>query len=394
MASAARRKRLLFGVAALLLVADGALLGVWAVRRADGGGTTTEARVSAVFGILRQDGLAASLDALERAAAEDPAVLRDAHQLAHALGREAVVARGGDASVLGACRPVFASGCYHGVVEAYVGVHGRIDMAALERMCAAAGSNEQPGPVYECIHGLGHGVLGAVRLDVDSALRYCDALSRPGAGVWCHAGVFMEAVNAAVGASGAGGGQGPMQHEHGEPGGHRSVDMVLVDRIALDTRNPYSPCDRFGDPYAASCWLFQGFLLLRAHNFDVADALRACDAAPGGRAGACYEGIGLQFAGLFQRGDAWAVAQCATGRTALASRCAAGVARAFDGMDWSGVRAVRFCRASPKAWKDECYRATAAVLAGLASPRQRTALCAQVESEYVEACRSAAALGS
>lgn len=384
-----RRKRWLFGVTALLLVMDGALIGVWAVRRADGDGTTTEVRVSTVFGTLQQRGLAAALDALERAAAEDSAVLRDAHQVAHALGREAVVANGGDAVVLGACRPVFASGCYHGVVEAYLGARGQIDMAALERMCVAAGSDEQPGPVSECIHGLGHGVLGAVHLDVDSALRYCDALSRPGAGAWCHAGVFMEAVNTAVGAPGT----GARRHRHEEQGGQGPVGMVSVDRIVLDTMNPYSPCDRFGDPYAASCWLFQGFLLLRAHHFDVADALRACNAAPGGRARACYEGVGLQFAGLFQRDDAWVVAQCATGRPELASRCAVGVARAFDGLDWSGVRGVRFCRASPREWKDECYRATVGTLAGLASPRQQTALCSLVEPDYAEACHSAVAFG-
>jgi hypothetical protein len=140
---------------------------------------------------------------------------------------------------------------------------------------------------------------------------------------------------------------------------------------------------RFGDPYAASCWLFQGFLLLRAHDFD---------GAPGGRAGVCYEGVGLQLAGLFQRDEAWAVAQCATGQPVLASRCVAGVARALDGMDWSGAKAARFCAASPEAWKDHCYRATAAMLVGLASPRQRTTLCERVESAHVDACRSAAAL--
>lgn len=69
-----------------------------------------EGRVAAVFAVLERDGLAHALEALGSAASADSAVLRDAHQIAHALGRQAVSASGGGASVIAQCSPRFALG--------------------------------------------------------------------------------------------------------------------------------------------------------------------------------------------------------------------------------------------------------------------------------------------
>ncbi|MBA3260260.1 MAG: hypothetical protein H0T68_12450, partial [Gemmatimonadales bacterium] len=193
----------LTGIIVALLLVDCVLLGLYFTRRGREAAETwripaAQERVAGAFAALERQGLGASLDSLEHAAAQDSTVLRDGHQLAHALGRRALDRARGDASVIGECRPIFASGCYHGVVESFLQATGRIDMAELERMCFVAGSEERPAPVYECMHGLGHGVLGAVRLDVWPALHHCDALSRPRFAASCREGVFMEAINSAV----------------------------------------------------------------------------------------------------------------------------------------------------------------------------------------------------
>jgi len=325
--------------------------------------------------VLRRQGLAAALDSLERVADRDSAVMRGAHQTAHALGREAVARSGGDASVIRQCSPRFASGCYHGVVEASLRARGRIDMAELERMCAGAGGADQPGPVYECLHGLGHGVLGGAGMDLPRALGDCDALSQPQFQESCHSGAFMEAISGALG--------GSMGHGDTHP---------ARGELAIDPRDPYSPCDRFDGPYAQACWLFQGFVILRHDGFDVQAAFRTCDAAPAGRPGPCYESLGHQLAGLFQRDDQWIVAQCAKGRPDLAHRCAGGAALALGALDWSGGRPARFCAAAPTDWKDTCYRTTAGSLVHLASAERRTELCGRVEPGFAAGCREAAGL--
>ena len=348
-------------------------------------------RVSGVFAVLKAQGLSASLGALEQAAARDSAVLRSGHQLAHALGRLAVSERAGDGAVIRECRPLFGSGCYHGVVEGALQARGRIDMAELQRMCAGAGGADQPGPVYECVHGLGHGILGAEGYDIEAALHLCDGLAGPRFVSSCHAGAFMEAISTALGGAEMG-----MAHEHRTDGRAHGDHMAQAGdpsrRLSIDPHDPYSPCDRFADPYADSCWLFQGFIILRQHGFEGGEAMGICDRAPDGRADRCYESIGHQLTGLFQREDAWIVRQCARGRPDLAPRCAAGATLALNAIDWSGSRSARFCAATPTEWKPACYGAAARSLTDLASPRRRAGWCDRIEPDYAAVCRREAAI--
>jgi hypothetical protein len=366
------------GLAATAVLAVGLLLGLGSGRRSAGAVAPTGADtvLRSMETVLRRQGLAAALDSLALRADRDSTLFRDGHQMAHALGREAVAEHGGDATVVRQCSPVFASGCYHGVVEAAIHTAGRIDMPRLEELCVGMPSSGGPGPGFECIHGLGHGILGALGYDIQSALRDCDALSTPRRATSCHLGAFMEAINTASG------------HAH-HTSGH---EHPAAGPLAIDPADPYSPCRAYRDPYAASCWLFQGFVILRANDFDAGRALRVCDAAPDGRAARCYEGVGHQLTGLFQRGDRWTLEQCAEGAPSLAAHCAAGAALALDAMDWSGSRAARLCAAARAEWKEACYRSAAGALTDLAAPDERARLCAKIEASYMSACREAAGL--
>ena len=325
--------------------------------------------------LLAERGLAGALQTLDSLAKRNSAVLRDGHQLAHALGRRAVETARGNASVISQCTPAFASGCYHGVVEAFVRLRGRVDMAELEKLCGSRGPTDQPGVVYECVHGLGHGMLSAETLP--TALRHCDALSRSSLAASCRSGVFMETITAAV-RDGPGVPDRADHHHGGKPTPGRSGDGDV-----------YAPCDRFEGEYARSCWLFQGFLILRATNFDPRLAFRTCDAAPGNRAGDCYESLGHQLAGLFQSGDLWMVEQCRMGRSELAPRCAGGAALALAGLDWSGRRTARFCDEVPEDWRHDCYGAAASLLTELARPEDLNWLCARGAHYGYSLCREA-----
>ena len=309
-------------------------------------------RVVGIFNTLEERGLAPALDSLEYRAARDSAVLRGAHQLAHALGRQALLRDAGDPTILAHCRPIFGSGCYHGVVEAFINQRGRVDMTELRQMCATAGAKLQAGAVYECAHGLGHGVLGAVELDIGAALGHCDALDRPNLVSACHEGAFMEAISSAV-----------AERESHPSHAHGSSHVPHTGRITIDRGDVYSPCDRFTEAYGDACWLFQGFLILRDVDFDAGRALRICEAAPRGRADRCAQSVGHQLAGLFQRSDAWLADQCAKGDAEPAVSCASGAALALVLMDWSGTRVNRYCGAVPSAWRTACFAAAGEALA-------------------------------
>lgn len=375
------RPQLALGLLVTAILAGGVMLGLTGGSRSTGAGVNTgvDTVLRSMETVLQRDGLAAALDSLALRAERDSALHRDGHQMAHTLGRLAVAKHGGDASIIRECHVVFASGCYHGVVEASLHAAGRVEMPELERLCVGVQDSGGPGSGFECIHGLGHGVLGALGYDLDSALRECDALSTQRRAASCHSGAFMEAISSALGAPAMPGG-------HAHAAGHEGV---TARSLAIDTADPYSPCRAYRDPYATACWLFQGFVILRANGFDAGRALRVCDGSPDHRAARCYQSVGHQLTGLFQRGDRWILDQCARGQASLAPHCVAGAALALDAMDWSGLRAVHLCAAAPEEWKQVCYRAAAGALVDLASPSQRARLCATVEPAYALSCREA-----
>jgi hypothetical protein len=372
-----RLRRWVFALAAL----DVALL---ALALAPSGGRkpppirSTQQIRAQLIEVLDRNGLRSSLDSLESEAARDSAVLRDGHQLAHALGRRALERANGDSTILAQCLPIFASGCYHGVIEASLH-RSHTGMAELERMCALAGSEDIPAPVYECVHGVGHGLLGASG-NLRESLRECDRAPEPRFAASCREGTFMEAINTAV---------APHQHhhmseQHGPSGSH--------DVLAIDPSDPFAPCDRFGGAYAQSCWLFQGFLILRAHRFDAASTLGTCDRAPADWVQRCYESVGLQLAGIFQRDNTWIIRECAQGQPRLAPACGAGAIIALTAMDWSGGRTMAFCGATPNDWKAQCYRAAGSLLAVYTSPRRRAEACGGLPVRFTDACRLGAGL--
>jgi hypothetical protein len=234
------------------------------------------------------------------------------------------------------------------VVEASLKLRGRVDMPELQRMCAGPGGVRPPGAAHECVHGLGHGVLGAVGMDIMTALRHCDELARLDWVIACREGAFMEAITE---------GLRTQSHAHGSHGRHTGRGL------RIEPADPYSPCDAFGDPQGESCWLFQGFVILRRVAFDAGRALHICDAAPPARVDRCYQSVGHQVAGLFQRSDAWIIEQCGKEDSKRAPACASGAALALASMDWSGARVRRYCRSVPSAWSESCSATAAEALA-------------------------------
>jgi hypothetical protein len=188
-------------------------------------------------------------------------------------------------------------------------------------------------------------------MDVTTALRHCDALARPSWVIACREGAFMEAITAGLEA------RPDRAHAGGSHGRHAGGGF------RIDPADPYSPCDAYDGAQGESCWLFQGFVILRRVSFDAGRALHVCDAAPAARVDRCYQSVGHQLAGLFQRGDAWVIEQCGKGRAERAKACASGAALALASMDWSGTRVMRYCASVPAAWSESCSSTAAEALA-------------------------------
>ena len=80
------------------------------------------------------------------------------------------------------CRPSFQSGCYHGVIQSYftaVSTSGQqVDGQAVNALCAdyrTDGSDRWL--LFQCVHGLGHGLTMLHQYHLPTALAGCDLLS-------------------------------------------------------------------------------------------------------------------------------------------------------------------------------------------------------------------------
>lgn len=118
------------------------------------------------------------------------------HEIAHIIGRAAGKKYTDLAEAYGLGTDFCASGYYHGVMQAVADTVGKEKiLEKINGICKPLFEKEKYGlPYYNCVHGLGHGVMTLEGNELFLALKDCDGLD----GSWeqdsCYSGVFMENI--------------------------------------------------------------------------------------------------------------------------------------------------------------------------------------------------------
>jgi hypothetical protein len=149
----------------------------------------------ALDAVLAEKGTEAALTALERYTKDDPVALREAHPLVHHIGRRSFTLLQDARIAMSHCKDTFWSGCYHGVLEAYLGSLPEIEPRHVVPLCEDEGNTKRSlFEKYNCAHGLGHGLTINFQHNVLKSLAFCDALSTDWDRQSCYGGVFMEMI--------------------------------------------------------------------------------------------------------------------------------------------------------------------------------------------------------
>ena len=210
----------------------------------------------------------------------------DCHQEAHQVGRMAYRVFGakafeeGDAS----CH----SGYYHGAMEAFLSEEGTNNLAQnIAELCSIFST--QFG-IFECLHGVGHGVLAYENYDLPTSLDACDQLDTHSDARACYGGVFMENVVTGQGLGAIPG------HETGW----------------LSEDDPHFPCDAVGDSYGRryDCYQMQTSWMLTLSGYDFATVAEQCLDAPEDMVSVCYKSYGRDAAGTTLRDPQKTLALC------------------------------------------------------------------------------------
>lgn len=309
-------------------------------------------------------------EAMARLVVESNAgVAFDCHQPAHKIGRMGYDKQKQDA--FRECNADCHSGCYHGAMESFLSEKGIDNLAKdIDEVCNIF---ETGFGKFECLHGVGHGVLALLDYDLPGALKECQKLSDFFAQSSCYGGAFMENIIAAQGL----GAEGP----------HSTTWVKDGD--------PHFPCNAIGPDQGMryQCYQMQTSWMLYKNGNDFRKAAAECLKAPAGLISVCFKSLGRDAAGQTVRDSEKMLAFCAYAKhpdTDYYKQCISGAMNVI--VDFWGPRlkgqAAGFCAVVPDAAvKNSCYAELAGRIQHLySSPEDQQASCAAFPAYYRHLC--------
>ncbi|MBA2280856.1 MAG: CopD family protein, partial [Acidimicrobiia bacterium] len=211
---------------------------------------------------------------LERLSTSVSEVGSQCHQLAHDLGNDAVRVYGGVGEALAIAPPSCLSGFYHGIVELAVSQMGPDPSGdELATTCSSLRTANAYGlNHYDCVHGLGHGVMLLTDHQLDPALALCDKVADDWERSSCLGGAFMERI------------------------------IGIQSSPATDDSNGdlNFPCNAVRDDAVDECYFLQSSYFLWKLDYDFDAGFDVCDRAPENGVETCYRSMGRDIGSRLQ----------------------------------------------------------------------------------------------
>ncbi len=290
----------------------------------------------------------------------------DCHQEAHQVGRAAFELFG--STVFKHSYFNCHSGFIHGAMESFLKQKGNQsleqDIVALCNKLPTNFSN------FECLHGIGHGVMAYVNYDMPEALKTCKNLANGFARSSCYGGVFMENILVSEG--------------KGVTPGH-TTHWVNSD--------PHFPCNGVDQDGAIQyeCYMMQTSRMLDIGNNDFKYVNQECQKAPQSLRDVCFKSMGRDIAGKTLRGPHKIIIQCQLAQSEFFDDCINGALNVvidFWGEKLQG-QAGQLCTILPENNKNVCYQTLAARIPGIFIKKSdQQHICDTFEPNFQDLCRS------
>ena len=342
----------------------------------------------ALLELVRQDRVRFAMSTLALLGEEHDQIRKFGHDYSHVIGINAWTPGKDVGATYLQCTELFQSGCYHGVIQA-VFAHSGTDSASVVALCKGNTEiRESAWLRFQCVHGIGHGLLQTYTMNLPRALRGCDMLGNAWDSESCYGGAFMEFIV---------GGRGQSHHvasDHGEAGHHEVEPDTFPAFKVRDSSDVLYPCSALGDRYQRACYQMQAGLIVERTGLDFAKVAQVCEGAPRPMRPVCYQGIGTYVSGVTARDPAEAIRHCSQGSMRYRSWCFVGVVKNFIDVTAKTEDGIAFCRQLvPQDIATSCYVAVgeqAAVL--FRDPALRETACSTAQPAYLAACRYGAGL--
>lgn len=219
---------------------------------------------------------------------------RVCHDITHEIGHEAYEKYGSFGEAMQFQDEICNSGYLHGVIERHF-LSADDLTSTMQTTCAAY----NPGSFmhWECIHGIGHGLMFFTNNDVPKSLELCDTYPSQFERSTCVNGVFME---------------------------NFIVDQETHTSKYVSDDNWLFPCSDQEKKHKTDCYIYAPTYYLSQNENDYIGALNLCRNAEDAFVDTCIQGVGSQAMKEHINDPKFVEAQCMTG-TEKTGECLEGV---------------------------------------------------------------------
>lgn len=226
------------------------------------------------FATLSYDhGNAVAFKDMEAAYNTDEFVKSQCHQLAHIIGRTSYERTNSLEKTYAEGDNFCWSGYYHGAIEQATKRLGSDKIKQQSSTICKAFADKQRYSFnhFNCVHGLGHGLMAISEYKLPDALKLCDNLLDSWEQSSCYGGEFMENVMVAARGDGT--------------------------TAYFKTDEPLYPCTYVESRYKEQCYLMQTSYVLQHNGYDFTRTFAECAKADEGYTDTCYRSLGRDASG-------------------------------------------------------------------------------------------------
>jgi hypothetical protein len=280
------------------------------------------------FGNLAyHEGPSKALALLSQKIATDPSIEATCHPIAHTIGAGALLHfHGNVGKAFGEGNPTCGSGYYHGLLQwKLAGVTPDRVASVARKVCSEPSIRANAYDYYQCVHGLGHGLMLYTRYDLPKALDLCHQLSTSYDSVSCTGGVFME----------------NQQSSYGIRSKYLKKDDLLY------------PCDVVKDVDKLYCYLLVTSYILPQVGYDWKKAADWCRKSDANFVQYCFQSYGRDASGSAREDPAGIIRNCSNAGSGE-RECIFGAVRDILNNNPSDVRSKELCQKVDSEFRSYC----------------------------------------
>ncbi|MGH3105222.1 MAG: hypothetical protein ACRDN6_14120 [Gaiellaceae bacterium] len=309
-----------------------------------------------------EEGPRRALTLFDARIASDREVEAGCHRIAHSIGSAALARYDGNvARAFAEGSSSCWSGYYHGILErALIGTSSKAELITVtRRLCADEGVRRNTFVLYQCVHGIGHGLMIHSGLNLPLSLEICEQQQTAWDQTSCDGGVFMENFNSSYG----------------------------VQSKFLKEDDLVYPCNAVKERHKLYCYLQVTDRLLGETGYDWKRTADACARVERNWRATCFQSYGRSASGIARLDAGKLLETCAIVEAAWRGECIFGAVRDITSNDAGAARAGRFCERVETSLRSRCFNGAGTILADLEpDPARRRTACAAITQRYLEQC--------